>query len=269
LLGLSIENVKIQGQKIMKKKYFFCLSYDGTNYHGWQFQPNAITVQELIESKLKILIGSKVGVMGCGRTDTGVHASDFYLHCEFDIQKYDTEELCYKLNQLLPNDIAIYNVMEVNEEAHARFDAISREYRYYVNQQKNPFIEKYSYLYVRKINLEMMREAGQLLLKHKDFTSFSKLHTDVNNNDCDVSLFEINELGQGRIEIIITANRFLRNMVRSIVGTLLEVGVGKVSVEDFNNIIYSKNRSNAGASAPAKGLFLHKVKYPEGYFVGN
>jgi tRNA pseudouridine38-40 synthase len=115
----------------------------------------------------------------------------------------------------------------------------------------------------------MMREAGQLLLKHKDFTSFSKLHTDVNNNDCDVSLFEINELGQGRIEIIITANRFLRNMVRSIVGTLLEVGVGKVSVEDFNNIIYSKNRSNAGASAPAKGLFLHKVKYPEGYFVGN
>jgi len=242
------------------------LSYDGTNYHGWQFQPNAITVQELIESKLKVLIGSKVGVMGCGRTDTGVHASDFYLHCEFDIQDYTTEELCYKLNHLLPNDIAISKVIEVGPACHARFDAISREYRYYINQQKNPFSDKYSYLYVREINLELMREAGKLLLEHKDFTSFSKLHTDVNNNDCDVSLFQINELCKGRIEIVITANRFLRNMVRSIVGTILEVGVGKVSVSEFNDIIHSKNRSNAGASAPAKGLFLHKVKFPDGYF---
>ncbi|MFT6748036.1 MAG: tRNA pseudouridine38-40 synthase [Glaciecola sp.] len=248
------------------KKYFFHLAYDGTNYHGWQFQPNAITVQEVIESKLKVLVGEKVSVMGCGRTDTGVHASDFYLHCELELGKYNEDELCYKLNHLIPNDVVIKKILCVKDDAHTRFDAISREYRYYINQQKNPFIEKYSYMYVRKVNLTLMREAGKLLLEHKDFTSFSKLHTDVNTNDCDVSKFEINELGDGKLEIILVANRFLRNMVRSIVGTLLDVGIEKISVKEFDDIIHSKNRSNAGASAPAKGLFLHKVKYPEGYF---
>jgi tRNA pseudouridine38-40 synthase len=249
-----------------KNKYFFCLSYDGSNYHGWQFQPNAITVQEVIESKLLILFGEKVGVMGCGRTDTGVHASNFYLHCEFVLHKYNLHELCYKLNHLLPNDIAISKIVKVDDTAHTRFDAVSREYRYYLHQEKNPFIDKYSYFYVRKIDLKLMREAGEILLKHKDFTSFSKLHTDVNNNDCDVTLFKINDLGNGKIEIIIKANRFLRNMVRSIVGTLLQVGLGKISVNNFKTIIDSKNRSNAGASAPAKGLFLHEVKFPDGYF---
>jgi tRNA pseudouridine38-40 synthase len=252
-----------------KNKYFLRLSYDGTKYHGWQFQPNAITVQEVIEEKLAILIRSKVAVMGCGRTDTGVHASDFYLHCEFVLQKYNLDELCYKLNHMLPSDIAISKIIEVNGASHARFDAVSREYRYYVHQQKEPFIDKYSYLYVRKLNLQLMREAGELLLKHKDFTSFSKLHTDVNTNDCDVTAFQINELREGKLEFKIVANRFLRNMVRSIIGTLLEVGVGKITVNDFNDIIHSKNRSNAGASAPAKGLFLHKVKYPTGYFIVN
>lgn len=250
-------------------KYFFQLAYDGTNYHGWQFQPNAITVQEVIETKLKVLVGSKVSVMGCGRTDTGVHASDFYLHCEFALQKYSIDELCYKLNHLLPNDISISSIIPVGDDAHTRFDAISREYRYYIHQQKNPFINKYSYFFVRKINIELMREAGKLLFQHKDFTSFSKLHTDVNNNDCDVTFFEINELGDGKIEIIITANRFLRNMVRSIVGTLLDVGCEKTSVKSFDEIIHSKNRSNAGASAPAKGLFLHEVKFPLGYFTAQ
>jgi tRNA pseudouridine38-40 synthase len=250
-------------------KYFFRLSYDGTKYHGWQFQPNAITVQEIIEEQLQVLIGSKISVMGCGRTDTGVHASDFYLHCEFELKKYTADEFCYKLNRLLPNDIAISKIVPVNKDSHSRFDAISREYRYYFHQQKNPFIGKYSYLYVRDIDFKLMRRAGRLLLKHTDFTSFSKLHTDVNTNDCDVTVFEINELGEGKIEIIITANRFLRNMVRSIVGTLLDVGIGKTSISAFNDIIHSKNRSNAGASAPAKGLFLYKVKYPDGYFIGH
>jgi len=252
-----------------KNKYFFCLSYDGSNYHGWQFQPNAITVQEVIEDKLKILFGEKISIMGCGRTDTGVHASNFYLHCELVLQKYNLDQLCYKLNHLLPNDIAISEIVKVDDGAHTRFDAISREYRYYLHQEKNPFIDKYSYFYVRKIDLKLMRDAGNLLLSHKDFTSFSKLHTDVNNNDCDVTWFKINDLGQGKVEIVIKANRFLRNMVRSIVGTLLEVGTGKITLNDFNNIIDSKNRSNAGASAPAKGLFLHEVKFPEGYFTPN
>jgi tRNA pseudouridine38-40 synthase len=249
-----------------KNKYFFCLCYDGTRYHGWQFQPNALTVQQVIEEKLELLVGERVAVMGCGRTDTGVHATHFYLHCSFDLKRYTTEEFCFKLNQILPHDIAISKIIAVKQSAHARFDAVSREYRYYLHQKKNPFVQPYSYLYLRELNLEAMSKAGECLLTHRDFTSFSKLHTDVYTNDCEVSFFQIVELGEGKIEIIITANRFLRNMVRCIVGTLLEVGIGKITVADFDRIIHSKNRSNAGASAPAKGLFLHQVKYPLGYF---
>lgn len=249
-----------------KGRFFIQLSYDGTRYHGWQFQPNAITVQELLEKALFTLTGEEIKVMGCGRTDTGVHAQDFYAHCELTILDLNTDKICYQLNHLLPPDIAIKKILPVGQDAHARFDAVSREYRYYIHRNKSPFVGQYSHYFSRSIAVNKMRKAGQALKVYKDFTSFSKLHTDVKTNLCEVSQFLINELPEDRIEIVIVANRFLRNMVRSVVGTLLDVGVGKTSLDDFHEIIKSKNRSNAGASAPAKGLFLHEVKYPLNYF---
>lgn len=247
-----------------KGRFFLQISFEGTNYHGWQFQPNAISVQEKIEEALGVLLQQKSTVFGCGRTDTGVHASDFYLHLDLDETKLSAEEFKYKLNHLLPLDIAVLNVYKVEEDVHARFHASSREYRYYLYQEKNPFFKQYASFFSRELDVDLMQSAGKLLFNHKDFSAFSKAKTDTKTNDCSIFNFEINKLSDGRLEFVIEANRFLRNMVRAIVGTLLDVGVGKLTLESFEEVILLKNRSKAGVSVPANGLFLHKVNYPSG-----
>ena len=248
------------------KRFFVQLSYEGTHYHGWQIQPNAVSVQEVIEEQLSKVMGVKISVVGCGRTDTGVHASEYYLHFDAETIKYTLNELCFKLNNMLPQDISIKKIFEVAPNAHARFDATSREYRYFIHQEKNPFLNPYSWFLSREINVKAMQEAGSMLFNHKDFTSFSKLHTDTKTNLCEIFTFEIIQKPNSVIQIKISANRFLRNMVRSIVGTLVDVGLGKKSLEEFNQIILSKNRAKAGVSAPAKALFLHQINYPPSTF---
>lgn len=247
-------------------RYFLHLAYKGTHYHGWQFQPNAISVQEVIEAKLSMLFKNKISVIGCGRTDTGVHAADYYLHFDIENQIENTQKLVFQLNAVLPKDIAIFSCLPVNLDAHARFSAIDRKYIYYINFSKNPFLQELSYHFKPSLNLDKMKSVTALFLGKKDFTSFSKLHTDVNNNICDVTDLSILENKNG-IEIHITANRFLRNMVRAIVGTLLEVGEEKIDATQVQNIIEQKNRSYAGASVPAHGLFLHKITYPKDIFI--
>ncbi len=243
------------------KRYFFECCYDGSNYHGWQFQPNAVSIQDIIQQSIyKFFNESEVSITGCGRTDTGVHAIQYYFHMDSS-SDFDIKKFIYKLNNILPKDISVYNAWLVNSDFHARFSAEKRTYKYFISTQKNPFKDKISYLIKENINVDLMNECADELLKHKDFTSFSKLNTDVKNNLCD--LFECFWI-QNEKELIfqISANRFLRNMVRAIVGTMLDVGKGKLSLNDFKNIVKEKNRSNAGSSAPAKGLFLYEVKYP-------
>ena len=243
-------------------RFFLELSYDGTDYHGWQVQPNAITVQAEIEQSLAILLKAEVPTVGCGRTDTGVHAKQFYLHFDCsDELPFPPEVFVYKLNRLLSPAISILKATRTNGELHARFSAISRTYRYFIHRHKSPFLAR-SWEVHQSLNLDLMRECGEELRKYKDFTSFSKLHTDTKTNDCDLLGFEIFKEGEQLI-IEISANRFLRNMVRAIVGTLVDVGKGKLSKVDFLEIVSGKNRSLASASAPAKGLFLWEVLYPE------
>ena len=248
-------------------RYFLEIAYNGTHYHGWQNQPNAISVQEVVEKSLSTYLQEKIAVVGCGRTDSGVHASQFFLH--FDTVKVQTnhELFLFKINSILPKDISVYQIIPVVSDAHARFTAQSRSYIYSISQIKNPFLYDVSWRLNKKLDIEKMRIAGSLLLGTQDFTSFSKLHTDVKTNICTVTNFEIIEKENIGIDFHISANRFLRNMVRAIVGTVVDVGLGKLSIEDFKQIIAIKNRSNAGASVPAKGLFLSEVVYPNNIFV--
>lgn len=243
-------------------RYFLKLSYNGSAFFGWQVQPKDISVQEVIEKALATLFRYEVPVMGCGRTDTGVHAREFYAH--FDVKEELSKEQCdtlvYKLNGLLSQHVVIHDLFPVASDAHARFDAIERTYKYYVNTKKDCFDFDFSYLCYRKLNVEKMNEAASVLLDTEDFTSFSKLHTQVNNNRCKVTKAVWTVCGD-KLVFEITANRFLRNMVRAIVGTLLQVGVGKISLDDFKNIINQKDRCKAGSSVPAKALFLEKVRY--------
>ncbi|MCE4565361.1 tRNA pseudouridine(38-40) synthase TruA [Maribellus sp. CM-23] len=246
----------------MLHRYFLQLSYNGTRYHGWQVQPNAVSVQETIEKALSTLLREPVSVVGAGRTDTGVHASYFILH--FDLQKpvaagYD---LVYKLNSYLPNDIAVQKCWPVSGEAHARFSATSRTYHYFITTEKDPFSSETAYRYTLPLDVEKMNEAAQMLFNYEDFTSFSRLHTDVKTNNCKIYQAEWKREG-ARLVFVVKADRFLRNMVRAIVGTLLEVGKGKLSVAEFCAIIERQDRGAAGASAPAHGLFLVDIEYPE------
>lgn len=242
-------------------RYFLKLAYDGSNYHGWQLQKNAHSVQAEINSALQTLLNDKeVNVVGCGRTDTGVHASEFYLH--FDTPKVieDRENMVYRLNQILPKDIVIFEWMCVKDEAHTRFDATSRTYQYHIINTKDPFKRKFAAFYPPDLNIEKMNDAVQEILRFNDFTSFSKLHTDAHTNICKIfhaKWFMVDD------EIIfeIKADRFLRNMVRAIVGTCIEVGKGRMSKEEFIKVIEVKNRQEAGHSVPAKGLFLTEVEY--------
>ena len=246
-------------------RYFIELSYHGKNYHGWQIQPNEISVQEIVEKGLSTLLGSEISVMGCGRTDTGVHAEQFYLHFDFK-GILDKEKLKYRLNSFLPKDIAIFQILKVNSEAHARFDAISRSYTYRISLKKNVFKSDLCMdLNFPDINVTKMNEASRILLDHTDFKCFSRSKTDVKTYDCTVTE-AFWKLSGDDLSFHISANRFLRNMVRAIVGTLLEIGKGKMSIEEFIGIIESRDRSRAGASAKAKGLFLTRVKYPQSVF---
>jgi tRNA pseudouridine38-40 synthase len=240
-------------------KYFIKLAYNGTNYHGWQSQPNASSVQETLSKAISVVLNAEINLMGAGRTDTGVHAREMFAH--LDVQApLDTKSLIHKLNSYLPKDIVIYDIISVHEDAHARFDATKRTYEYHINTFKDAFSQDESWYYQHVLDLDIMNQASKLLLNHTDFQCFSKVNTDVNTFDC--TIFEAYWQQEGnRLVFTISANRFLRNMVRAIVGTLVYVGLHKITLEDFNNIIASKNRSEAGFSVPAHGLYLTKIDY--------
>jgi len=244
------------------QRYFIQLSYDGTAYHGWQIQPNGVTLQETVEKALAVVAREGVAVTGAGRTDAGVHASFYVAHFDAENQNLDNEKIIHNLNSLLPQDIAVQNVYKVNSEAHARFDAVSRTYKYFIIKSKDPFSRQYAAKEARIPDLAKMNEAAREIFNYEDFTSFSKLGTDVKTNNCKVDVAEWVDEGN-RYVFTVRADRFLRNMVRAIVGTLLEVGFGKISIEQFCNIIEAKDRCAAGASVPAKGLFLVDIGYPD------
>ena len=248
-------------------RYFIEIAYNGKNYHGWQRQPDAISVQEVLENTLSILLKEEIKVMGAGRTDTGVHAKQLYAHFDFD-RIDNLTELIFKLNSFLPKDISVIKIHTVNKDAHARFDALERSYEYIISLRKNPFWEDFSHLIHQKPSIEKMNQAAEILLSYKDFQCFSRSNTDVKTYHCVIKEAKW-ELADNRLVFSITADRFLRNMVRAIVGTLLDVGFGKTSLEEFHQIIKNKDRTKAGASAPAKGLYLTKVKYPENIFINE
>ncbi|MGW9687067.1 tRNA pseudouridine(38-40) synthase TruA [Flagellimonas sp. 2504JD1-5] len=245
-------------------RYFIQFSYFGKAYHGWQNQPNAITVQEVLEKALSTLLRDKIEVVGAGRTDSGVHAKEMFAHFDVDTIK-DTEELLYRLNAFLPEDIAVQNIRKVNAEAHARFDATERAYEYWIVQEKNPFYSDFAHFVKLPLDVDAMNQSAKYLLDHKDFECFSKSNTDVKTFLCDVkSVFW--EIKPDKLIFTISADRFLRNMVRAIVGTLLDVGLGKMKPEEIKAILQSKDRGKAGVSVPAKGLYLTKVSYPKRIF---
>ena len=250
-------------------RYFIYLQYDGTNYHGWQTQPDAVTVQQTIEQKLSLLLRRELFIVGAGRTDAGVHARLMVAHFEHETpahQPLDLDMLAFKLNGLLPADIAILRIVPVRPDAHARFTATSRTYRYYVRTTKSAFDHLYTMRSYRDLNVDLMNEAASHLFDYIDFTSFAKLHTDVKTNNCKIMQAHWEKTTDGLV-FTIQADRFLRNMVRAIVGTLLLVGRGKLSVAEFCHTIELKNRCSAGDSVPASGLFLEDVGYPADIFV--
>lgn len=240
-------------------RYFIELLYKGTNYHGWQIQPDASSVQEEVNKAISTILQEEIQVVGAGRTDAGVHASQMFAH--FDTLTNLSDEYIYKFNSILPNDIVIHSIKNVLDDKHARFDAISRSYEYRIYLGRNPFLLDTTWQFHQKeLNLEKMNEAASILLEYEDFESFSKVKTDVKTFNCEVTKAAWKQEGE-YLTFYITANRFLRNMVRAIVGTLIEVGIGKKSIQDFRQIIESKKRSEAGLSVPAQGLFLTKIKY--------
>ena len=248
-------------------RYFLELAYNGKNYFGWQVQPNQISVQEAIEIRLSKILGQDISIVGAGRTDSGVHAKKMYAH--FDYEGELKKDLVKHLNSFLPKDIAIFNIHEMHPEAHARFDATSRSYNYFISPFKNPFTSESAWNFNRTLDIDKMNDAAQLLIKKGDFGSFAKLHTDVKTNICDVREAFWRKTEDGQFIFQITADRFLRNMVRAIVGTLVEVGIGKITKEDLERIIQEQHRSSAGASAPAHGLYLVDVQYPKELFINE
>lgn len=241
-------------------RFFIQLSYNGTNYHGWQIQPNATSVQETLTKALSVILNKKdISIMGAGRTDTGVHASQMYAHFDYE-NSIDSKTIVHKLNSFLPKDIAVSNIIVVDENAHARFDAKQRTYEYKINLSKNVFLDELSWYYNKELNIDAMNDAAGLLMEFMDFQCFSKVHTDVNTFNCVISK-AIWKKENDELIFTISADRFLRNMVRSIVGTLVYVGLGKISKADFQEIIESKDRKKAGFSVPACGLYLTEIKY--------
>lgn len=248
------------------KRHFIYLAYNGANYCGWQIQPNGISIQETIEKALSTLLRTPISIIGAGRTDAGVHARMMAAHFDCEENILDLSILTNKLNGILPKDITIYTIREVNEDAHARFDAKSRLYKYYITTEKDPFLHHLKHKVYGSLDLEKMNACAKVLFEYEDFTSFSKLHTDVKTNNCTIMQAYWEKRGNDYI-FTIQANRFLRNMVRSIVGTLLEAGRGKIDVEDMRHIIEAKDRCRAGTSAPAHALFLEEVEYDDNIYV--
>ncbi len=247
-------------------RYFIYLSYDGTNYHGWQIQPNGDSVQETLMKALATFLRQEVEVIGAGRTDAGVHARLMVAHFDFE-RELDGAQVTDKLNRLLPPDIAVYKVCRVKQDAHARFDATYRTYKYYVTTRKDPFSRNYAWKLFNSLDFEKMNEAARTLFDYTDFTSFSKLHTDVKTNNCKIMHAEWTQVGETEWVFTIQADRFLRNMVRAVVGTLVEVGRGKMTIGDFKKVIENKDRCKAGSSVPGHALFLVDVGYPEELFL--
>jgi len=241
-------------------RYFIQLSYNGKNYHGWQIQPNACTVQEVLEKSFSIILKEKIEITGAGRTDTGVHAEYYIAHFDVLSEILNIEKLIFRLNCFLPIDISIQKIFSVENDLHARFSAISRTYQYRITLKKDVFLNDFLYFTSSKLDLEKMNKASEILFDYEDFTSFSKLHSDNKTNNCKIMKAYWN-LHENQIIFTIQADRFLRNMVRAIVGTIIEIGRGKIEIVDLKTIIESKNRSNAGFSVPAHGLFLTDVEY--------
>ena len=244
-------------------RYFVELSYDGTPFVGWQRQPAGDSVQSCLEDALSILFRKPLSIVGAGRTDAGVHAHQLFAHVDLD--EHVDQDLTFRLNKLLPKEIAVRNIIAVTQDAHARFDAVSRIYRYHITTQKNPFLQKRSYQFAKPLDLDLMNQAAKILIDHKDFKCFSKSKTDVKTYVCDIQQVHWQQNGS-ELVFFIQANRFLRNMVRAIVGTLIEVGLRKISISDFEAILASRDRSQAGYSVPAHGLYLEKVNYPKHIF---
>ena len=242
-------------------RYFIWFSYDGTRYHGWQIQPNGITVQSELQRCLSLLLRQEVSVVGAGRTDTGVHARQMAAHFDIDELPMSVFDLAHKLNGLLPQDIGVSNVAAVDNDMHARLSAIARTYHYYVHTRKNPFLRQFSLELHYQLDYERMNEAARILLEYEDFGAFCKAGSDVKTTLCKVTHAQWHQTSESTWYFEITANRFLRNMVRAVVGTLIEVGRGRMSLDEFRQVIEGKKRTQAGESMPAKALFLEKVEY--------
>lgn len=246
-------------------RYFFEVAYHGGHYNGWQSQKNATGVQTIIEEALSKLMREQLSIVGSGRTDTGVHCEQQFFHCDIN-KPFEVAELIIKLNSLLPQDIAIHSIRAVSEKASARYDAVQRTYHYEITRRKDPFLADKAWHFFKAVDIPTMNAAAALLVGEHDFTCFSKVKTDVNHFRCTVHRAEWREEGS-RLYFTITANRFLRGMVRAIVGTLLDIGTGKITIEDMKKIIASKDRKQAGANVPPQGLFLSSVVYPEHIFI--
>ncbi len=243
-------------------RYFVTFAYDGTRYHGWQVQPNGNSVQAELQRALSLLLRSDIEVVGAGRTDAGVHASKMVAHFDCD-SIADKSQLAYRLNRVLPRDIAVSGIDEVDDSMHARFSALWRTYHYYIHTRKNPFVGNYSCEIHYDLDFNLMNEAGMHLTTCNDFGAFCKSHTDVKTTLCNVREAYWENVGDGQYRFTITANRFLRNMVRAVVGTLVDVGRKKITIDEFKSIVDSRKRTNAGGSMPAHALFLHDIAYPE------
>lgn len=241
-------------------RYFIQLSFDGTAYHGWQIQPNGASVQETLQKALSTLLRQPTEVVGAGRTDAGVHARMMVAHMDTSVE-LDCAQLVYKSNKLLPHDIAVQRIWPVEDDMHARFSATSRTYQYHIHTSKSPFLRHYSWQVTFPLDFDRMNEAANRLLQYEDFTSFSKVDTDTKTNLCHITEAHWRQVEEASWVFTITANRFLRNMVRAIVGTLVEVGRGRMTVDDFCRVIEQKNRCSAGESVPGHALFLTDVSY--------
>tara|TARA_B100001093_G_scaffold76870_1_gene67851 strand:+ start:481 stop:1236 length:756 start_codon:yes stop_codon:yes gene_type:complete len=241
-------------------RYFIEISYLGTGYHGWQIQPNAITIQEVLENCMSKILNSKIKLIGAGRTDSGVHANQMFAHFDFNSKIINTNELIYKLNSFLPKKIVINDLIMVKNDAHARFDAISRSYEYHITNKKNPFQINKIYFFKNSLDLKKMNLCSDILFDYNDFKCFSKSKSDVKTYNCNI-LYAKWEIINEAFVFKIKADRFLRNMVRAIVGTLIEVGLDKISQEEFESIVKKRDRNLAGYSVPAHALFLKKIEY--------
>ncbi len=248
----------------MFTRYFIKISFKGTNYQGWQIQAREITVQGTLTKAINLILAEEIGLTGVGRTDSGVHALNYYAHFDSVNNNLDSNDsLNRKLNSFLPSDILVQDIFKVNNSNHARYDAVSRTYHYVITNFKNPFLKDFSYNFYGDINIDSMNEACKIIQKHNDFTSFSKLHGNNKTNFCKIIDAEWRRVSDGVLVFRITADRFLRGMVRAIAGTMLTIGKGKISSKQIEAILSEMNRGAAGMSVPANGLFLTSIRYPE------